>query len=308
MNFRRMIFAVMTDEIYHPLTKVVNRFLAVSIVAAILVCIMQTEPTVVAEYGPTLVMMNAVFGTLFLVEYTIRVWVAGESAKYQGLSGRLKYIASPLALIDLIALVPYFVSVFPDAFIFRAIRLLRITNLAKLGAYSSALHRIMAKIWEKRYELIAATAVAIMAMLIAATGIYFFERYAQPDTFGSIPRSIWWAMATLTTIGYGDVYPITVGGRVFATVFALSTIGLVGVPTGIMATAFMQAYAFDDGHYPTQHDYQEFERGFIAGRDVGVGTPNPFPDNDVLISAHGGFEHAQDIARKALDTSLVDGV
>jgi voltage-gated potassium channel len=124
---------------------------------------------------------------------------------------------------------------------FRLIRLLRILRLAKLGRLSTALRLLYSVIASRRYELIATLGLASTLLILGASSLYWLEGEVQPDKFGSIPRALWWAVITLTTIGYGDVYPITAAGKVVAAMVAISGIGLIAMPTGILASAFSEA-------------------------------------------------------------------
>jgi voltage-gated potassium channel len=117
----------------------------------------------------------------------------------------------------------------------------RILALAKLGRYSSALANIVGAIQSRKYELLISLCTALLAMLASATVLYGLEGGNNPESFGSIPRALWWGVATLTTVGYGDVFPITVMGKIFAGVFALAGIGIIALPTGILAGAFADA-------------------------------------------------------------------
>ncbi len=123
----------------------------------------------------------------------------------------------------------------------RLIRLIRILSLAKLGRLSSALRHLGDAILSRRYELLATLGLAVCLLVIGASALYWLEGALQPDKFGSIPRALWWSVITLTTIGYGDVYPITVAGKYVAGIVAVAGIGVIALPTGILAAAFSDA-------------------------------------------------------------------
>jgi len=146
------------------------------------------------------------------------------------------------------------------------------------------------------FELAISFGIAIFAIILASTAMYIFEGQAQPETFGSIPRAMWWGMATLTTIGYGDVYPVTLYGKAFTTIYALIAVGLVGMVGGIMAGAFsetFQSVVDEDGEYPTDDDYRRYEHAYNEGKDdrlAGSKHRNPHPFSQIGLSPHRAYE------------------
>jgi voltage-gated potassium channel len=184
-----------------------------------------------------------VIGCIYTVEYLARAWTAAENPRYgPGWGGLWRYMRSPIAIIDLISIFTSFVT--PghlQPYLLRAFRLARILRLAKLGRMSNAMGYLIEAMAARRYELLFSLFASLTFMVFSASLLYLVEGPAQPDKFGSIPRALWWATAALTTIGYGDVYPVTVLGRIFGAAVALGGIGLVAMPTGIMAAAFSEA-------------------------------------------------------------------
>jgi voltage-gated potassium channel len=154
----------------------------------------------------------------------------------------ISYIFSPLAIIDLIAIAPYLLSAAGGWFVvLRFARLLRLLRLASLGRFSAAWGLVSSAINERRMELLMSLGVGVLALLVSSTLLYWIEGSEQPEDFGSIPRAMWWAVATLTTVGYGDAMPITAAGKVIAGFVAVIGIGLIAMPTGILAAAFSDA-------------------------------------------------------------------
>jgi len=174
---------------------------------------------------------------IFTVEYVLRIWVAEKSTKY---------IFSFYGLIDLAAIAPFYISTGLDLRSLRAIRLLRILRVLKLVRFNEAIRRIDVAFDLAKAELALFVSASMVVIYLAGVGIYHFENEAQPDLFSSIPDSLWWAIVTLTTVGYGDMYPITAGGRFFTTIILFVGLGLVAVPAGIVSSALSEARKIND--------------------------------------------------------------
>lgn len=221
---------------------ITNKFLVGVILLATATAVLETEPTLLEGRRIVFRCLEAVFGVVFLIEYIARLWIAVDLPSYQGRRcPRLRYALSPAAIIDLLALAPALLLLpGSETFLLRLVRLLRIVRIAKLGRLSRAWANLARAIHSRRSELFLTLGLAALAMLLSSTMLYWAEGEAQPDKFGSIPRAFWWAIVTLTTVGYGDVFPITVLGKIFAAAVALSGIGLIALPTSILAAAFSE--------------------------------------------------------------------
>jgi voltage-gated potassium channel len=246
-NMRQRLFRQFDVEAWtQPGLSPANIFISAVVVISVVSVIIETENSIRNIFSEFFYVTNLIFLAIFTVEYAIRFWVAGERPEFLGISGRVRFIISVPSLIDLIAIVTFLIGIGgSDVFLFRILRLLRILKLARLGPVSRALKGLVTAIMERRYELVVTAGLAMFVLVISATIMYFVERAAQPEAFGSIPRALWWAIATFTTVGYGDVYPITVIGKLFASIAALSAIGLIAMPTGIFAAAFSDAFQKD---------------------------------------------------------------
>ena len=165
---------------------------------------------------------------IFTLEYLYRVHHA---------ENRLKFVFSFYGIIDLLAILPFYIAPVVDLRTLRLLRLLRLARLLKLARYNSAIQRFGKALYLVKEELVIFTLASLVMLYLAAVGIYHFEHPAQPDVFRSIFDCLWWAVATLTTVGYGDIYPITIGGRLFTFIVLMLGLGLVAVPTGIIASA-----------------------------------------------------------------------
>lgn len=221
----------------------VNLLVFITVIITSVIAIIETEPTVADGREGLFDIVEWIIGGIYSIEYLARAWTAAENPKYgPGWRGLWRYMRSPIAIIDLVSIITSFVT--PghlQPYLLRAFRLARILRLAKLGRMSNAMGYLVEAMAARRYELLFSLFASLTFMVFSASLLYLVEGPAQPDKFGSIPRALWWATAALTTIGYGDVYPITVLGRIFGAAVALGGIGLVAMPTGIMAAAFSEA-------------------------------------------------------------------
>ena len=180
---------------------------------------------------------------VFTLEYTLRVWTADLlRPELTPTRARMRYVFSFMALMDLLAILPFYVPfIIPvDLRVLRTLRVTRLLRLFKVNRYTSALATIGKVFKKKGAQLIASMFIVSLLMLIAAVLMYNIENAAQPNVFHNAFDALWWAIATLTTIGYGDIYPITIGGKILSSVIAILGIGLVAVPTGIISAGFME--------------------------------------------------------------------
>lgn len=169
---------------------------------------------------------------VFTAEYLLRIWAADKP---------LRFIFSFYGLVDLAAILPFYISTGLDLRAVRAFRLLRLVRILKLVRYSQAAQRFHRAFLISREELILFGCLSLILLYLSAVGIYYFERDAQPEAFGSVFHSLWWAVATLTTVGYGDAIPITSGGRIFTFFVLILGIGIVAIPTGLISSALSKA-------------------------------------------------------------------
>jgi voltage-gated potassium channel len=216
-------------------SRFVDKVLIVLILLNVLAVILETVPSIHDGIPHVFATIELVSVTIFGAEYLARVWTCKAHHKYSGPWGRLRYMVSPLALIDLISILPFFMGAFWGVDL-RFLRLLRLLRILKLTRYSSALTMLLDVIREEADSFLAGIFILFVLLIIAASGAYLAEHQVQPDKFGSIPAAMWWAMATLTTVGYGDVTPITPMGRLFGSIIAVVGIGMAALPAGILAS------------------------------------------------------------------------
>jgi len=179
---------------------------------------------------------------VFTVEYAARVWSCVSHERFRGgIRGRLAFARRPLSVIDLVAFLPFYLPFLGvDLRFVRVFRVVRILRLAKLGRYYSSLTLIRDTARARKEELVLSFAILLTLLLLSATGIYYCENEAQPEAFSSIPSSLWWSVVTLTTVGYGDAYPVTGAGKFFASIVAILGIGMFALPTGILGAGFVE--------------------------------------------------------------------
>ena len=215
------------------------------IVANIIAMITQSVPEIASRWDTAFARFELISVLIFSIEYVPRLWACVENPNYyRPIKGRMRYAISPLALIDFISIAPFFMPFFGwDLRFTRAFRLFRLARLAKLTRYTSAVARIQRVLIAKRDELLASLSFMLILIIVSSSLLYFAERYAQPEHFGSIPAAMWWAIVTLTTVGYGDIYPITTIGKVLAASIALLGVGMVALPTSILGAGFVEEMA-----------------------------------------------------------------
>lgn len=202
------------------------------IVISIVTFSIETLPNLSSETIGLLSNIETVIVSIFTLEYLARVYVADR---------KRDYVFSFYGIVDLIAIVPFYLSVGLDLRSLRILRMLRLFRLFKLVRYNTAMQRLRRAFYIAKEEIVLFGVVTIMLLYLSAVGIYYFENEAQPEQFKSIFHSFWWAVATLTTVGYGDVYPITVGGRIFTFLMLMIGLGIVAVPAGLLASALSKA-------------------------------------------------------------------
>ena len=219
-----------------------NYFIIFLIAINVLMCTFGTIEAFATENENFLFYFELCSVILFSIEYLLRIWSCVEDKKYsRPVTGRIKFIFSFMALVDLLAILPFYISIGGINLIsLRALRLFRILRIAKMGRYYSSLSIIKNVFKNKKEELILTSAVLVFILFFAASLMYYAENSIQPKVFSSIPSAMWWAVITLTTVGYGEVYPITVLGKCIASVIAICGIGIFALPTGILGAGFVE--------------------------------------------------------------------
>jgi len=240
-----MIHFMLKKKVYEFLNKnpLFLKFIYTLIIINILFLILESYKEIEENYGQFFKSFELFSVIIFSIEYLLRLWTADiKYNKGYKLSKRLKFAISTYGLIDLLAILPFYLPLlFPfDLRVLRILRLFRFLRIFKLGRLSKSMKTITGVLKETRSELSITIFVAFILLTLSSTLMYYIENDAQPEKFENIGQSLWWAVATLTTVGYGDVYPITGIGKFLSAVIALIGIGFVALPTGIISSAFME--------------------------------------------------------------------
>lgn len=221
----------------NTLSKIFSIFIQVLILVSVVAFSTETIPTLEPQTKFILRIIEWFCVVVFSVEYILRIYVSEK---------KLRFIFSFFGLIDLLAILPFYLSFGIDLRSLRALRFLRLFRVFKLVRYNKALDQFIYAIRSAKEQIFLFIFVTLILIYFAAVGIYYFENEAQPEHFSSIFDSLWWAIITLTTVGYGDVYPITVGGRVFTFFILMIGLGIVAIPTGIISSALTKSVDEDE--------------------------------------------------------------
>jgi len=203
-------------------------FIQALILVSLVTFSVETLPNLKPETRYFLRIIEIFCVVVFTVEYILRIYVADSKPRF---------IFSFFGLIDLLAILPFYLSFGVDLRSLRALRFLRLFRVLKLVRYNKAMNHFVRAMSSAKEQIFLFIFITMILIYFAAVGIYYFENEAQPEHFSSIFDSLWWAIITLTTVGYGDVYPITVGGKVFTFIILMIGLGIVAVPTGIISSA-----------------------------------------------------------------------
>ena len=241
--FRKKIWVLLEPAKENDvLSRFVDIFLLILIFLNVLTVILETVEDLFLSYNKFFRIFEYFSVLIFSLEYAGRFWSCVEDNHNSDsfLRIRIKYLFSFPALVDLIAILPSLLAfIFPSVDL-RFIRVLRIFRFLKFSRYSSSINNLLKVIWDQRKSFGAAFFILFIMLILASCGIYLVEKDAQPAKFGSIPQAMWWSIVTLTTVGYGDVYPITTLGKIFGSVIIILGIGTVALPSGILASAFSE--------------------------------------------------------------------
>jgi voltage-gated potassium channel len=215
--------------------------LTLMVVANVLAVILESVPAIESQYGPYLAVFDLFSVGFFSVEYLLRIWTAAERSPQTHAHvsrRRLAYVLSFHGVVDLLAILPFFLQALLPGLDLRFLRVIRIMRILKLSHYSTALEDLLASIYAERDAFMSALYLLALAILVTSCLMYFAEHALQPDKLGTIPDAMWWSIVTITTVGYGDVTPLSPWGKVIGAFTALSGVFTVALLTGIVASSF----------------------------------------------------------------------
>ncbi|RYZ56443.1 MAG: ion transporter [Sphingobacteriales bacterium] len=243
---KRRVYTLLDPvEIDSPWEKWFDGAVVVLIFLNTLAVILETVEPLSRQYGSWFAGFERFSVLFFSIEYVLRLWTITQNPRYKHpVAGRLRWMSGFGALVDLCAILPFYLPLL-FAFDLRFIRMLRLTRLLrffKLGRYLRAARVIRTVLREKKEELSLSLIITFCLIVVASCVMYFVEHDAQPDKFSSIPETMWWSVATLTTVGYGDMYPVTALGKTLTAVISILGIGMFALPAGILASGFSDAW------------------------------------------------------------------
>ena len=232
----------------------------VIIIGSLVMIAVETVPTLSPEARYWLHFAETVITLIFVAEYALRILTSPK---------KKEYIFSFYGIVDVLAIAPFFLFFLPlgnEVLAVRAVRILRIFRVVKLTRYADAMFRLGRALRASKEEAELFVVATVILLFLASVGIYYFEHEAQPESFSSIPQSLWWAVCTLTTVGYGDVYPITVGGKLFTFLILMCGLGVIAVPAGLIASALHEIRAEEINKPSTQ----KIDEGAASSTEEGV--------------------------------------
>jgi voltage-gated potassium channel len=239
-RLRRRVYELLDPTIETFWDKVVHNGLITLVLLNVIAVVLESVPSIEDRFRTAFTAFEILSVAVFTAEYALRLWTAVEHMPLAGHSrsaARWAWARTPSAIVDLLAVIPFYIALF-DVVDLRVLALLRLVRFFKLARYSSGLTSLLEAIYSERHALVATLLILSGLVLTMASFMYLAEREAQPDRFGTIPHAMWWAIVTLTTVGYGDVVPVTALGKVIGGLAAIMGVAMLALPVGIVATAF----------------------------------------------------------------------
>jgi len=244
-------------------SRLFNGFILLLIVGNVVAIVLESVESMYADYHVLFDRFETFSVLVFTVEYLLRLWVCVEDTRYyHAVKGRLTYMVTFMAIVDLVAILPFYLSMF-TALDTRFLRVLRLLRIFKLTRHFHSLEVLIQVIRQEGSVLASAMFILLVLMIVASGGMYVVEHDAQPEAFGSIPRAMWWAAVTLTTVGYGDIVPITQAGKLFAVMITVLGVGMAALPAGIVASGLTRELQKRREIYQTSVR-EALEDGFIS--------------------------------------------
>jgi voltage-gated potassium channel len=223
----------------------IHATLILLVIVNVIAAVCETVPSIAADHRTLLTFIETVSVVIFVAEFLLRLWAAREDpvrARRGPLHARLAWLRSPAGIVDFVSTLPFVIAFFTSVD-FRVLGLLRLLSVLKLARYSPGFRSLVEAIRIERHALVACLAILSVAVLVAATAMYVAEREIQPDKFGTVPDAMWWAVTTITTVGYGDVVPVSSLGRLVGAATMIAGLVMLALPIAIIATSFARVIA-----------------------------------------------------------------
>jgi len=254
-TLRAQVFALFnTTPHSHNVNKYIDSVVILAVLVSVVCIVLETVQEVNQVWSAEFHILDLITVFIFSVEYVLRVYSCCELEEFQKpFKGRLKYMTSASALVDLIAVCPFYIDIFLSKSLdLRFLRIFRLTRLLKLTRYTGTLNTLVKAVQREKYVLLAAAFMMFLMIILTASLGYLFEHDAQPDKFESIPTSMYWAVVTLASVGYGDITPITPLGRFMTVIVSFVGIGIFAIPAGLMASSFTDQLRLDRNLFEDQ--------------------------------------------------------
>ncbi len=246
-DIKKTIFSILEKDHkgseFGWIAQIVNFTIVALVFLNIFAVIIQTEKSIAVKYDTFFSLLENISVVFFTIEYLLRVWVSNLNRRYSHVVfGRLKYTLTPIAIVDLLAILPFYLNLlFPIDFRFITIlRFFRLLRIFKLKRYSQALNTLWKVILDKKEELVITFVTILGLLIVSASLMYYIERSSQPELFSSIPATMWWSVSTLTTVGYGDMVPITSFGKLLSACIAMLGIAMFALPAALLSSGFTE--------------------------------------------------------------------
>ncbi len=236
MNLKKNLYTIFEEPSMHRFGALIQLFIFSNILVSIVIMFLETEKGL-SEYFDIFSLINKINVGLFTIEYLLRLY----SITYKSNKRRIRYALSPYMLIDLIAILPFYISLFNIDFGFlRALRVIRIFKLFRVSKFAQFDNLISEIIKEKKEEFIFILVALLILVLTITPLVYFAEKDAQPEVFSSMGATMWWAIITFTTVGYGDMFPVTILGRILTSFVSFLGIAFYAIPGSIFTSALLE--------------------------------------------------------------------
>lgn len=255
-NFRSKVYNIIREDDHNKISGTIFDSIIIAFIVINILFIILDTFRLPAWYQAISSVVELLADLVFTVEYILRIWTAPLAYPHQRpVVARLKYMVSGMAIIDICSILPFYIPLLLPAGLgaLRGLRIIRLLRVFKISRYNDALSVIGRVFRKKAHQLFSSTLIVFMLMLIASMVMYDIENEAQPEKFDNVFSAFWWAVATVTTVGYGDLYPITTIGKVLGGIIAFLGIGLVAIPTGIISAGFVE----ESHKMETEHEMQE---------------------------------------------------